>query len=508
MIKPRKNPVKIQRRVVVLLIVCAAAIGAAGLAGRGSGSKATPAAGGPDSSTQPLADGCVRNTDSIHVKQAPNWVYVGGGLAAQNQVATGIVDSQYDPERVALPAVTDDPFTHTSYDFTFNIKVDPDYEQLLGTGNFEGRGSETGRLHTERESLTFPSWTWPDRGDRVSLVGSWVWDCDHYLPSGEHTEIHPFRMLWVERNPGGPSPRSAVGDREADLYATFAGTPADTAAICANRTKSDRVAFKQCLATPVAEVPLAGTYEFVLGAGTKPSPKARLVYRVVDRVAPSVPIAVRKLRDGIKVTVDASRAASVERQFFVGWRPVKPAARPVHLRVHLRELLVRRAMDPSCPKYDPKCPARDESTLLDQTGAKPPGEWNVYVDAGGVWRPWNPILLRPHDGETFRTKQTIDLYVARGKPWRLFVQTRECDFGSVGNAYSVQGEVAPCPHVLELGNGVSDDRPGIIAVHFRSPTASLGTHRVNPGRDDGSTCPVSNTKGCYRLTFTISRIRP
>ena len=63
MIKPRKNPVKIQRRAVVLLIVCAAAIVAAGLAGRGSGSKATPAAGGPDSRTQPLADGCVRNTD-------------------------------------------------------------------------------------------------------------------------------------------------------------------------------------------------------------------------------------------------------------------------------------------------------------------------------------------------------------------------------------------------------------------------------------------------------------
>ena len=115
----------------------------------------------------------------------------------------------------------------------------------------------------------------------------------------------------------------------------------------------------------------------------------------------------------------------------------------------------------------------------------------MYVDAGGVWVPWNPILLRPNDGQTFRTKQTIDLYVAKGKPWRLFVQTRECDFGSVGNAYSVQGEVAPCPHVLELGNRVSDDRPGIIAIHFRSPTASLGTHRVNSSLDAGSTCPAS-----------------
>jgi hypothetical protein len=503
-IKHRKIPVKIRRRAVVLLVVCVAAIVAAGLAGRGSGSKATVAAG-PDSRTQPLADGCVRNTDTIHFKQAPNWVYVGGGLGAQNQVATGIVDSQYDPERVALPAGTDDPFTHTSYDFTFNIKVDPEYEQLLGTGNFEGQNSETARLHTERESLTFPSWAWPERGDRVSLIGSWVWDCDHYQPAGEHTEIHPFRLLWLERNPGGPSPRSAQGDREADLFVTTTETPADRHAVCALDHKADRPGFQTCVTYDVfgqrLPVPAA---TFVLKAAPKPSRSARLVYHVVDRGS-DAPVSIHKVAGGVEVSFGRVDAGTIAKEVFVGWRPVK--ARPVHLRVRLRELLVRRAMDPSCPKYDPKCPFQDESILLDQTGAKPPGEWNVYVDAGGVWQPWNPILLQPHDGETFRTKQTIDLFVAKGKPWRLFVQTRECDFGSVGNAYSVQGVVAPCPHVLELGNGVTDDQPGIIAVHFRSPEASLGSHRVNSSLD-GSTCPARNTKGCYRVSFTITRIRP
>ena len=504
MIQHRKNPVKIQRRVVALLIVCAAAIVAAGLAGRGSGSQATVAAGGPDSSTQPLVDGCIRHTDVIHEKQAPNWVYVGGGLAAQNQVATGIVESQYDPERVALPAGTDDPFTHTSYDFTFNVNVDPESEHLLGTGNFEGQNSETGRLHTERESQTFPSWAWPNRGDRVSLVGSWVWDCDHFQPSGEHTEIHPFRSLWVERNPGGPSPRSAQGDREADLFVTTTETPADRHAVCALDHKADRPGFQTCVTHDVFEkklpVPAA---TFVLKAPPKPSRSARLVYHVVDRGS-DAQVSIHKVVGGVEVSFGRVEVGTIAKQVFVGWRPVK--ARPIHLRIRLRELLVRRAMDPSCFKYDPKCPARDETTLLDQTGAKSPGEWNVYVDAAGVWVPWDPILLQAHDGETFRTKQTIDLYVAKGKPWRLFVQTRECDFGSVGNAYSVQGVVTPCPHVPELGNGVSDDRPGIIAIHFRSPTASVGTHRVNSSLE-GSTCPASNAKGCYRLTFTISRIR-
>jgi hypothetical protein len=496
--------VKTQRRIAVLLAICCAGIVAAGLVGRGSGSEAAPVAGGPDSRTQPLADGCARDRTAILRHEVPNWVYVGGGLSAQNQVVTGVVNSQYEPERAAVPTGTDDPFTHTSYDFTFNIKPDPPYEHVLGTGNFEGLGAETARLHTERESLTFPDWAWPDRGDRVSLVGSWVWDCDHLTASGEHTEIHPFRLLWVERNPGGSSPRSRAGDREADLFATFAGTPADTQAVCANRTKGDRANFQQCVGTPVADVPLLGTYEFVLRAGKKPSPKARLVYRAVDRLAPSVPIPVTKLKDGIKVTVDGSRAQRIQRQFYVGWRPV--ATSPVHLRVRLRELLVRRAMDPGCPPADPGCPFKDESLMLGQVTSVP-GEWNVYVNAGGVWAPWVPLLIRPRSGETIKTNRSIDFYAARSRPWRLFVQTRECDFGSLGNAYSTQGLVVPCPHILEVGNTASDDQPGILAVHFRSPAASLGTHAVN-SRLPGSTCPPSNTKGCFRLTFTISRIRP
>jgi hypothetical protein len=503
-IRASKDRVKIRRRPVILLALCVVAVASAGLAGRGSGSAAAPTAGGPDSRTQPLADGCARAPGAILSHQVPNWVYVGGGLA-QDQLVSGMVNSQYDQDRAAHPAPIDDPFTHTSYDFTFNVEVDPEYAPLLGTGNFEGQGQETARLHMERESASFPVFAWPDRGDRISLAGSWVWDCDHTGVSGERTEIHPFRVLWVERNPGGPSPRSAVGDREADLFVTNAGTPADTQAICANRTKGDRVAFKQCVSNPVEEVAMHGKYEFVLRAAKKPSPKARLVYRVVERFAPSIPTPVTRLEDGISVQVDASRAVAIESKFFVGWRPVKPAARPVHLRVRLRELLVRRAMDPGCPPYDLKCPAKDESTRIGQMTTSP-GEWNMYVNVAGVWAPWKPILLQPKSGQTIRTRQTIDAYVARGKPWRLFVQVRECDFGSAGNAYSIEGTVSPCPRANEIGSEIGDDEPGILVAQFRSPQASLGTHRTNSILA-GSTCPASNRQGCYRLTYTISRIR-
>ena len=486
---------------MILLALCLAAVAAAGLAARGSGSEATPAAGGPDSRTQPIIDGCNRNRGGIFTHDAPNWVYVDGTLASQNQVLTGVVDSRYEPERAAEPTGTDDPFTHTSYDFTFNVKPDPQYENLMGTGNLEGTSSESGRLHIERESQSFPMWAWPDRGDRITLVGSWVWDCDHTTAAGEHTEIHPFRILWVERHPGAGSPGSSTGDAEGDLFITSEVTPADTQAECAHDTKGDAAAFKQCVVHPGTPAGSNPAVTFTLRAPRKPSPKAHLVYRVVQRL-PSNKITVKKGTSGITVTV--APTLSAQATFFVGWRPVKKP--PVHLRVHFDSLLVRRAMDPGCPPYDPNCPAKDESTLLGQV-TKAPGEWNVYMDVAGIWAHWLPQVLQPQDGQTIKSKQSVDAYVARGKPWRLFVQTRECDFGSLGNAYSNAGTVPPCPRLLEVGNTASDDQPGIVAVHFRSPAASLGTHRVNSSLE-GSTCPASNTHGCYRLTFTVSRIRP
>jgi hypothetical protein len=495
-------------RTGILVALCAAGLGAAGVAARGSGSPPPRPFQGPDSRTQPVLDGCARDRGAILTHGAPNWVYVYGNAGqAQVQKATGIADSQYEPDLAAHPTGIDDPFTHTAYDFVFNLKLDAEYASLLGTGNFEGQGQETGRLHTERESASFPMFAWPDRGDRISVAGSWVWDCDHTGPSGEHTEIHPWRVLWVERNPGGPSPKSPAGDREADLFSTNAATPADTQAICAHETKADRTAFKECVRTPARPLE-PEAFDFVLRAGPRPSRSARLIYRVIDRGSEgSRSLRVTRVPGGVRVREDAfvsGQPLVFAKQVFVGWRPVKPASRPVHLRLRLRELLVRRAMDPGCQPYEPECPAKDESTRLGQV-TKSPGEWNVYVNAGGIWAPWRPLLIHPRDGQKIRTKQAIDFYVPRGKPWRLFVQTRECDFGSLGNAYSPQGTVSPCPRAEEVGHTVGDDVPGILVEHFRSPAAGLGTHRTN-SQLAGSTCPASNRQGCFRLTYTVTRV--
>src|SRR5262249_58779029 len=110
----------------------------------------------------------------------------------------------------AHPASVDDPVTHDSFDFLINVKVDPQYDFLLGTGNFAGEAEETGRVHTEWEEKAFPSFAWPEPGDRVLLLGNWVWDCGHWAGGGERTELHPLRAVWVQRQ--AVSPRSATGE--------------------------------------------------------------------------------------------------------------------------------------------------------------------------------------------------------------------------------------------------------------------------------------------------------
>ncbi len=318
------------------------------------------------------------------------------------------------------------------------------------------------------------------------------------------TEIHPFHTIFVWRNPGGQSPNSPNGESEGDIFVTGASTPADRQAECAHKTKGDRDAFKACVAIPGALVDIRDYYPFFLQAPPRPSKSAKLVYRVVDKGSVNAPrLHVRFAgRVGIFISFTITNSTVVAKQVFLGWRPMPAKKLPIHLRTTFQELRVRRAMDPGCPLDNPKCKDRNETTRVGQY-SKAPGEWNVYSDVGGVWSEW--ALLRPHDGQRIRTRRKVDFYVAPGKPWRLFVQTRECDFGSVGNAYSASQIVWPCPRVNEIGNPIGDDEPGILVDHFRSPTTGLGTHHSN-SRLDGSTCPKSNKHGCYALTYSVRRI--
>lgn len=424
----------------------------------------------PDPNVQAIADGCQRDTTKIYTGFAPNWVYVndrdypaGGPAPAPKWVAgtvggaTGLLASRI--------ASSDDPITHSSYDMNVDVKVASPDDFLTGVSR--DSTPEAGEIHLERESGSIPMWAWPKPGDRVRALGSWVWDCDHYQGGGEKTEFHPFRALFVNRG------------TTATLYASTDATPAGKEAECAHETKgSDQ--FKACAHAAANWLSINGDYGLPLGSGR---------WRIVDKGSVAAP-QVTVVGGVVKFRVDAAagRRVVIAKQFVRA-----RAAAATRLRLRFDRLLVRRAMDPGTPQ---------ESTLPGQI-VKSPGEWQVYWSVNGIWGRW-PGTLKARDGSTFKGTQQVDFSLTKGEPWTLVVLARECDFGALPGWDGPGRPTAPCPPSDEVGNSKGDDYPGAITVSQRG--LGLGRHVVNASTV-GSTCPPSNTKGCYQLTYTVTRLR-
>src|SRR5919202_1736413 len=167
---------------------------------------------GPNSQTQPLADGCQRNPAGLLSFTSPEWVYVYRDPGAE--VVEGTARSTHT-------AGGDLPEGHDWYDLNSNIDVDSQYSYLLGSANHTGTGEELNRLHVEWETGSVPNFVWPTEADRVKLWGSWAWDCGHWgqnfgdpdylLPGtgetpgstnvpGERTEFLPMQAMVVTRS--------------------------------------------------------------------------------------------------------------------------------------------------------------------------------------------------------------------------------------------------------------------------------------------------------------------
>src|SRR5437868_1747307 len=181
-----------------------------------------------------VREGCQRTFINITLVNSPEWVYVHRDPTIH--VATGIT-------RVSHPSNTDQPGSHTTFDFNSNLVVDRKYSYLLAgspatkTNNFageEGAGEATGRLHYEWEMGTFPQFAWPADGDRTTLWGSWIWDCGHFSRgntiTGEKTEFHPLNAVAVNRS----NPYVArAGESETDFFMSSDGTYAHAQEQCA-----------------------------------------------------------------------------------------------------------------------------------------------------------------------------------------------------------------------------------------------------------------------------------
>ncbi len=91
---------------------------------------------------------------------------------------------------------TDFPFQpwHAFYDWNFHVRPDKQYTYLNSPAN---KHNDTGELEIECEWDTafLPSWAWPQDGDRVWIVGRWIYDCGHPETNGHRSEIHPPKAI-------------------------------------------------------------------------------------------------------------------------------------------------------------------------------------------------------------------------------------------------------------------------------------------------------------------------
>jgi hypothetical protein len=481
---------------------------------------ATAAPTRPDADTQPLEDGCQRSPGPFIVEAeagvpgTPEWAYVyrdptvrvAQGVATNTRIGPG-----------------DLPNDHVTYDLSSNIDVVPRDAYLLAgdpstkTGNFGGDDESTGRLHVEWEYGDVPRFAWPTENDRVKLWGSWVWDCGHwgqgfssdpndptatlindvdfFLPGegelegdqglrGEQTEFHPMRAMVITRDhPYLPKGRAS----ETDAFISSQGTEAHTEEECARKhpaapgTLEYPPSYANCVLFGSTRQPANDrNYRFFVPAPPKPFPRARLAYRVEQRIAGNAPRErIEVGRRGLRVTVPFKGfhgdggPLEYGKSFFVRWRH-DPRPRPTRLQVHLGKLTINHSLDPN-----PNQPFQL---------APPPGEYGVYLDVNGYWKylnDWAPGLAAVNDGDSFDLGHTIGIRVPRGRGLRVFVMSRECDLPTI----------KPCPSPGETAT--DNDDPGLALDVFRSAAQALGSHELH-----------SDTNDNYVLDYRVSRAGP
>ena len=430
----------------------------------------------PKSPSQPGTDGCQRSYINQLLLKSPEWVYVYKDRTIRT--ASGIA-------RVTHAAKEDAPGEHLWYDFNSNLVLDKKYSYLLGgdpaakTSNF-AKGDpadreEYKRLHYEWESGTLPFFAWPTEGDRVTLWGSWIWDCGHWqtgkTTTGERTEFHPLNGIVVNRK----DPYKTRGNEsETDAFVSSDGNLAHAVEECAlshhpASSSTYDAGYRACVQSPGAnQQPLAGKYKFFVPAPPKPSAGATLHYRVVKRVSGTPATEKIKVRsNGLAVTVSlksqpAGKTRRYGKSFFVSWTGAQQPA-PTRLKVTFKTLTIKQA-DPASPKP-----------------SEPTSPWNVYLDLNGYWKfvnDWTGSkLLSVKNGQKIKLNKTVPIQVPAGRGVFLLMQGRECDEPA---GQTVFGEhvpaIKPCPNELrefKLGN----DDIGILLDTYKSPAAAIGTHK-------------------------------
>lgn len=143
----------------------------------------------PPTSSTSVDDQCPRFADRLNAA----WLTVKPwhGPADYELLKGGVPESRISS--------TDNNFNHDSMDLNVFVRPDPAFRRILG------RGQGQDRVEVEWEEAHVPDAVRSTRGDQASVLGYWIYDCDH----DSRTEIHPPVMLATHRPRAVPIPQSA-----------------------------------------------------------------------------------------------------------------------------------------------------------------------------------------------------------------------------------------------------------------------------------------------------------
>ncbi|MFY9614882.1 MAG: hypothetical protein WAT58_05730 [Candidatus Dormiibacterota bacterium] len=562
------------RRAGVLLVL-AALLGLQALGAVVALADPGPDSSGDTSTSQAIKDGCTRSPLELIQGNSPQWAYVYDDHSSVAPPAprrvTGVVNTRdYKTQVVpnslfeAVKVAGDDlPAGHDDYDLNVDIQPDlPQYAFLLAghqdmnnidnrTGNYRGNGDDYASIHSELQSDAIPLSLWPEQGDRIDLIGNWIWDCGHWgtptevfspdyvLPkvgtpaqqclgnlatlkqggvaifdpaqchiAGESTEIHPWRAMWDVHAQSLSPEAEAEGLLYVSTYETRAGLVENCAHQFPPVNGIANPAAKLCVLTGAMWQDVTGDYSYFLPAPPKPSALAHLTYRAVDLGSVGAPApTLTPEGNGVRVTFHLNTPPTQDLRMYykvlAGWDELPLAQVPAHLHVTFDNVVFHRTMD--CPGQG-ETGCGSESQRQNQASL-PPGEWNLYYDVQGAWgRLFHNGEVDPSEGDTLSPNQSVDIYVPPGKGWRLLTLGRECDLQLLatvtGNVNITTQGLAPgtfgsCPGAnttapAEIADG--NDVPGRVLQPWSSVQASLGTHTVdastNQTGDPTSTCPA------------------
>ncbi len=389
----------------------------------------------------------------------PHWAAVnrGSGNDTEPLFFSGVVASVHGD------TAGDFPIDHTRSDVVIDILLDEEQKFRAATGN------PPGIIALEWDGDGYPEFAWPGVGDRMELLGRWIWDCGHTgarpglcsatqdrrcvvdrdcrppvcdtcaaseTCEGEHfgysTEVHPPHATAVIREGRGgivsdsPDAKPVLATRADVWVSPYGGGAADGCLQTHLANPVSRLSL-ECypLTKPLARIH-AVDFEFKVPLPPQP-PGGVLSYRMVERQAygdipaaidilPRPEAAMPHLEVRVKMTeaTDRGLPTGFAGTIFAGW--VEDPTPLTHIRLTVTGLEVRNALQRRTPVVPRVCETTPQGERC--TGVGSIASWHMQANVNGEWLELTG-LEKVHTGDVIPQTLVFEQYLRPTDKLRL-----------------------------------------------------------------------------------------